>query len=280
MNNLVIQREQLLSELDGYGSCAVAFSGGVDSAVVAKAAQLALRDRAVAVTGIGEALAAGELEEARGVARLIGIRHLERMTGELARPGYVENSPTRCYHCKTELYTQLEQVAQELGLAVIVNGANIDDQRDYRPGMQAAREHEVRSPLAECGFTKQDVRDLAAFWELPVWDKPATPCLASRIAYGQQVTPQRLRMIDDAEQHLRSLGLREVRVRYHEGDLARVEVPASAIAMITDDSTRSALVTRLHELGFKFVTLDLVGFRSGSLNTLVPVESLMVVQTH
>ena len=280
MNNLVTKREQLLSELAGYGSCAVAFSGGVDSAVVAKAAQLALGDKAVAVTGVGEALAAGELEEARAIARLIGIRHLERTTEELARSGYVENSPTRCYHCKTELYIHLEQVAQELGLAVIVNGANVDDRGDYRPGMQAAREHEVRSPLAECGFTKQDVRGLAASWELPVWDKPATPCLASRIAYGQQVTPERLRMIDAAEQHLRSLGLREVRVRYHDGDLARVEVPASTIAMIADDATRSALVTRLHELGFKFITLDLVGFRSGSLNTLVPVESLMGVPTH
>ncbi|MEX2171128.1 MAG: ATP-dependent sacrificial sulfur transferase LarE [Pirellulales bacterium] len=272
---LASKRERLLSELAGYGSCAVAFSGGVDSAVVAKAAHMALGDKAVAVTGVGEALAAGELDEAREIARLIGIRHLERATEELARPGYVENSPTRCYHCKTELYTHLEQVAGELGLAVIVNGANMDDLGDYRPGMQAAREHLVRSPLAECGFTKQDVRDLAAEWQLPVWDKPATPCLASRIAYGQQVTPERLRMIDAAEQHLRTLGLREVRVRYHEGDLARVEVPVSAISKIADDATREALVARLHQLGFKFVTLDLAGFRSGSLNTLVPLESLL-----
>lgn len=275
MSDFANKRERLLSELAGYGSCAVAFSGGVDSAVVAKAAHMALGDKAVAVTGVGEALAAGELEEAREIARLIGIRHLERATEEFARPGYVENSPTRCYHCKTELYTHLEQVAGELGLAVIVNGANVDDLGDYRPGMQAAREHQVRSPLAECGFTKQAVRDLAAQWQLPVWDKPATPCLASRMAYGQQVTPERLRMIDAAEQHLRTLGLREVRVRYHEGDLARVEVPVAAISKLADDATREALVARLHELGFKFVTLDLVGFRSGSLNTLVPVESLL-----
>lgn len=275
MNDLARKRERLLSELAGYGSCAVAFSGGVDSAVVAKAAQLSLGKNAVAVTGVGEALAAGELNEARKIAGLIGIRHLERATEELARPGYVENSPTRCYHCKTELYTHLKQVADELGMAVIVNGANVDDLGDYRPGMQAAREYQVRSPLAECGFTKQNVRDLAAEWKLPVWDKPATPCLASRIAYGQQVTPERLRMIDDAEQHLRTLGLREVRVRYHEGDLARIEVPVAAISKIADDATREALVARLHQLGFKFVTLDLAGFRSGSLNTLVPLESLL-----
>jgi uncharacterized protein len=279
VNDIAQQREQLLATLAGYGSCVVAFSGGVDSAVVAKVAQLALGESAVAVTGVGEALAAGELEEAREVARLIGIRHLERETEELARPGYVENSPTRCYHCKTELYTHLEDVARELGFAVIVNGANVDDLGDYRPGMTAAREHQVRSPLAECGFTKQDVRQLAAEWELPVWDKPATPCLASRIAYGQQVTPERLRMIDAAEQHLRSLGLREVRVRYHEGDLARLEVPAAAIARLAEESIRTALVSRLYELGFKFVTLDLAGFRSGSLNTLVPAESLSAVMS-
>ena len=278
MNTLAAQREQLLSTIAGYGGCVVAFSGGVDSAVVAKAAHLVLGGNAIAVTGVGEALADGELEEARAVARLIGIRHLERATDELARPGYVENSPTRCYHCKTELYTLLEAVAQEFGLSVIVNGANSDDLGDYRPGMQAAREHQVRSPLAECGISKQDVRELAALWELPVWDKPATPCLASRIAYGEQVTPERLRMIDAAEQHLRSFGLRDVRVRYHAGDLARVEVPVAAIARIADEKTREALVARLQELGFKFVTLDLTGFRSGSLNTLVPVEALLAAK--
>ena len=276
MDSISTKRDQLLTRLARYESCAVAFSGGVDSAVVAKAAKLALGDQAVAVTGVGPALAEGELEAARSIVRTIGIRYLERNTDELARQGYVENSPTRCYHCKTELYTHLEQVVAELGLAVIANGANVDDLDDYRPGMQAAREHQVRSPLAECGFTKQDVRDLAVEWELPVWDKPATPCLASRIAYGQQVTPERLRMIDAAEQHLRSLGLREVRVRYHEGDLARVEVPPHAIAQIADEATRRELVARLQELGFKFVTLDLAGFRSGSLNTLVPIETLLV----
>lgn len=272
MNPLANKRDQLLSQLASYGSCAVAFSGGVDSAVVAKAAQLALGENAVAVTGVGDALAEGELETARKLAKLVGIRHLERTTEELARPGYVENSSSRCYYCKTELYEHIEEVANELGLATIVNGANVDDLGDYRPGMQAAREHEVRSPLAACGFTKQDVRDLAAEWQLPVWDKPATPCLASRIAYGQEVTPERLRMIDAAEQHLRGLGLREVRVRYHEGDLARIEVPAEAIAIIVDKATRRELVARLQELGFKFIALDLMGFRSGSLNTLVQLK--------
>ena len=172
--------------LAGYGRCAVAFSGGVDSAVVAKAAQVALGDAAVAVTGTSDALAAGELEAARDLAAQIGIRHVVISTEEFANPDYVANKADRCYHCKTELYSQLGRMRERLGVDVVVNGANADDLGDYRPGMQAADEHDVRSPLAECGLTKQEVRQLAASWELPVADKPATPCLSSRVAYGLQ----------------------------------------------------------------------------------------------
>ncbi|MEX0978615.1 MAG: ATP-dependent sacrificial sulfur transferase LarE, partial [Pirellulales bacterium] len=198
------------------------------------------------------------------MAELIGIRHEVIETDEFANPQYVENAPDRCYHCKTELYTQLERIAPWLGVEVILNGANLDDLGDYRPGMKAAGEHRVRSPLADCGFHKTDVRALAALWELPIWDKPATPCLSSRVAYGEEVTPERLAMIDQAEQFLRASGLRALRVRYHKGDVARLEVPIEAIGRLCEPEIREAVVRRFKELGFKFVTLDLAGFRSGS----------------
>ncbi|QDT68562.1 hypothetical protein MalM25_14850 [Planctomycetes bacterium MalM25] len=266
--------ERLVESLRGLGPCAVAFSAGVDSTVVAKAARLALGDRAVAVIGVGPALAEGELETARELAELIGVRLVEQPTDEIDDPDYQANAPDRCYHCKTELYTHVERVAAELGLGRIVNGANADDTGDHRPGMRAADEHAVRSPLLELGIDKATVRRLAKLWGLPVWDKPAAPCLASRIAYGQQVTPERLAMIDAAEQRLRSLGLRELRVRYHEGDLARLEVPPESIARLADPAVREPLVRDLLALGFKRVTLDLAGFESGALNTLVPIEQL------
>ncbi len=266
--------EQVVELIRGYDSCAVAFSAGVDSTVVAKAAQLALGERAVAVTGASASLASGELDEARRLAALIGIRHEVLQTDEFSQQGYVRNAPDRCYHCKTELYTQMEGVAQRLGVAVILNGANLDDAGDYRPGMKAAGEHRVRSPLAECGFRKADVRALAEHWQLPVWDKPATPCLSSRVAYGEEVTPQRLAMIDAAERFLRELGMRSLRVRYHKGDMARLELPLNALPQLCDDGVRRQIVERLKQLGFKFVTLDLEGFRSGSLNALVSIERL------
>jgi pyridinium-3,5-biscarboxylic acid mononucleotide sulfurtransferase len=260
------RHNRLLETLRNYGSCAVAFSGGVDSAVVAKAAQLALGEKAVAVTGVSASLAEGELEAARQVAAQIGIRHEVLQTEEFADANYIANPANRCYFCKTELYQQLKPLAARLGLAVIVNGANLDDAGDWRPGMQAAGEHRVCSPLLECGFTKQDVRELAAQWNLPVWDKPASPCLSSRVAYGEEVTPARLQMIDRAEQLLRGLGLRTVRVRYHRGELARLEVPIEAIATLSEPKIREYLSTEFRQLGFKYVTLDLEGFRSGSQN--------------
>jgi uncharacterized protein len=266
---LAAKRDRLLEQLAALGSCAVAFSAGVDSTVVAKAAQLALGERAVAVTGTSASLAAGELDEARRLAALIGIRHEVIDTQEFASDDYRRNEPDRCFHCKTELYTQLEGLAKRLGVAAIANGANLDDRGDYRPGMAAAAEHRVISPLLDCGFTKDDVRRLAADWQLPVWDKPASPCLSSRVAYGEEVTPERVAMIDRAEQHLRSLGLRELRVRYHQGDLARIEVPAAAIARLAEPAVREALASTLKQLGFKYVTLDLEGFRSGSQNLVL-----------
>ncbi len=275
--SLDAKRRRLLELIQSLESCAVAFSAGVDSTVVAKAAHLALGERAVAVTGTSASLAEGELDEARRLAELIGIRHVVIDTDEFSKDEYTRNEADRCYHCKTELYTRMEEIAQQLGVAAIVNGANVDDEGDYRPGMQAAAEHRVRSPLAECGITKDEVRQLAREWDLPVWDKPATPCLSSRVAYGEEVTPERLAMIDGAERFLRDHGLRTVRVRYHGGDVARLEVPVESLTELCQDALRRQLVATLKQLGFKFVTIDLEGFRSGSLNRLVQLENFDAV---
>lgn len=264
---------KLIQRIQPFGSCLVALSGGVDSAVVAKAAWVALPGRALAVTGVGPAVSQAELEDARNVARCIGIPHLELPTTELARDGYRRNATDRCFHCKTELYTQLVSLAHERHIDVILNGANRDDLGDFRPGMQAAADFAVRSPLLECDLGKDDVRRLAAYWDLPIFAKPASPCLASRVAYGVEVTEPRLRMIEEAEAELRRLlPGKEVRVRLHANEMARIELPVECLASLTNEACRSQLISRLKELGFRAVTLDLEGFRSGSLNSLVHIE--------
>ena len=268
-------RDRLLETLRGYGRVAVAFSGGIDSTVVAKAAQVALGDQAIAVTAVSDSLASGELEEAEDLSRRIGIRHRVIRTEEFADPNYVRNNPDRCYFCKSELYGRLDSLQEVLGVDVIASGANTDDSGDHRPGMRAAAERHVRHPLQECNLGKAQVRALAKAWNLPTWDKPATPCLSSRIAYGEEVTPERVRMIDQAESWLRRQGLRLLRVRYHKGDLARIEVPIEELPTLTQPGVRDELIPAFRALGFKFVTLDLEGFRSGSLNTLVPLEGLL-----
>lgn len=271
------KRQRLLAIMAGYRSCAVALSGGVDSAVVARAAFESLGDRALAVTAVSPSLAAEELTAARGVAARIGIRHEIVETAEHLREGYRRNDADRCFHCKTELYEHLAGLVARENLAVIANGANLDDRGDHRPGMVAAAQHAVRSPLIEAGFSKADVRALAAAWQLPIWDKPASPCLASRIAYGEEATPERMAMIEQAERLVRELGFRELRVRFHAGDLARIEVPLERISQLLDPQARERLARGLREIGFRFVTLDLEGFRSGNLNTLVPAESLRIL---
>jgi len=268
------QAEALVAFIRQFDSCIVAYSGGVDSAVVAKAAQLALGDQAVAVTGVSASLAAGELEAAQRIAAAIGVRHQVLNTDELSQPQYLQNAPDRCFHCKTELYTQLGVASQRLGVRTILNGANTDDLGDFRPGMKAAADHDVRSPLAERGLDKAAVRAIARHWSIEAWDKPATPCLSSRVAYGLNITPERLARIDAAEQVLRSQGLGAVRVRLHENELARLEVPLAAVPRLCEEEVRTSVVTQLRSLGFRYVTLDLEGFRSGSFQQLVPTEEL------
>lgn len=271
MDELTEKRDRLLAVLRGVGPCAVALSGGIDSTVVARAAHEALGSGAVAVTADSPSVARAELDDAKRVAALIGIRHVIVPTHEFDDADYRRNDGSRCYHCKDELYSQVETLLPSLGVGVICSGANLDDAGDYRPGLKAAAEHAVRHPLQEAGFTKADVRALARAWGLPTWDKPASPCLSSRLAPGVAATVERTARVEAAEAYLRSLGLRECRVRLHEGELARIEVPAAEVARLATPAVREPLARRLRELGFLFVTIDLEGFRSGSMNELIPL---------
>src|SRR6266436_8296126 len=240
-DELLAKEKRLLQILRDLKSAAVAFSGGIDSTVVAKAAQLALGDRAIAVTADSPSVPRSEISDACGLAQQIGIRHRLVSTDEFQDPDYVRNDGTRCYYCKSELYSRIESLLPELGVEFICSGANLDDRGDYRPGLTAAAEHAVRHPLQEAGFTKADVRALARAWGLPTWDKPASPCLSSRLAPGVAVTPERTARIEAAEAYLHDLGLRECRVRLHEGELARIEVPAGDIARLAEAEVRTSL---------------------------------------
>ncbi|MGH2461743.1 MAG: ATP-dependent sacrificial sulfur transferase LarE [Chloroflexota bacterium] len=247
-------------------SVLIAYSGGVDSAfLLAVATETLGPSRVLGVTGVSESLAAYERHDAADVARQIGAPHLELKTNELQNESYASNPTNRCYFCKSELFSHLAVVAGERGLAWIADGSNADDRGDHRPGMQAGHERGVRSPLQEAGLNKAEIRYFSKERGLPIWDKPAAPCLSSRIPYGQRVTVEKLAQIGKAELILRQLGLRNVRVRHHEA-IARIEVPRADMPRFLEEGVAEDVVRQLKGLGFQYVTLDLQGFRSGSLN--------------
>ena len=268
--NETLEKESRLRDwLGAQGSVLVGFSGGVDSAYLACVAVAALgAERALAVIGRSASYPAAQWREAREVADRFGVPVLELDTDELNDPRYAANPANRCYFCKSELWSRLLPVAQARGLAVVLDGTNADDLGDYRPGAKAARELGVRSPLAELGFTKAEIRALSRRLGIEGWSKPSSPCLSSRIPYGTAVTPERLQRVEEAERALRALGVAgDLRVRYH-GDLARVELGRDELAPWLDDARRVALVAAVRAAGFRRVTIDLRGFRSGSLNVL------------
>ena len=252
---------------------AVAFSAGVDSTFVLKAAIDTLGPgNVIAVTGKSHSLAQDEYLAAVALARQFGAEHIVVNTDEFDDPNYTANPTNRCYYCKSNLYEHMQPLIRERGIRHIVNGANADDAGDWRPGHQAATEHNVRAPAAEAGLTKQDVRELSARMGLPTFDKPAMPCLSSRIPYGEKVTPEKLRMIEQGEAYLRkTLGVADCRVRHH-GNLARLEVPTEQIARLAEPEVRAALEKHFRSIGYQYVALDLRGFRSGSLNEVIQLR--------
>jgi pyridinium-3,5-biscarboxylic acid mononucleotide sulfurtransferase len=254
--------------LQGLDRALIAYSGGIDSTLVAKVAFDLLGDRALAVTAVSASLLPEDLVEAEDQARLIGIRHESVVTDELANPNYASNPVNRCYFCKSELHDTLKPLALSRGYPYVIDGVNADDLKDYRPGIQAAQERGARSPLAEVGITKADVRQLTQDLGLPWHDKPAQPCLSSRFPYGEAITIEKLQRVGRAERYLRQLGWRELRVR-SEGQTARIELPAAQIQDFVQQTDLPSLIAAFQELGFLFITLDLEGFQSGKLNRLL-----------
>ncbi|MBD1923583.1 ATP-dependent sacrificial sulfur transferase LarE [Microcoleus sp. FACHB-831] len=266
INRKLEQLKTLFAEME---QALIAYSGGVDSTLVAKIAYDVLGDRALAVTAISPSLLPEELEDARIQAAQIGIAHKVVQTNEMDNPNYTSNPVNRCYFCKSELHDTLKPLAVQFGYPYVVDGVNADDLKDYRPGIQAAKERGARSPLAELGITKAEVRQLSQQLDLPWWDKPAQPCLSSRFPYGEEITVAKLQRVGRAEIYLRKLGLKNLRVR-SEGDTARIELSPEQIKEFVLTTDLATLVSAFQEFGFIYVTLDLEGYRSGKLNQVLP----------
>lgn len=269
MTEWSVKQKELLRVIRPHRRAVVAFSGGVDSTLIVRAAAEALSaDRVIAVTGRSPSVPAAALADALSLAERMGVEHAVIDTDEISNPDYASNPRDRCYHCKVTLYTRLRAFARERGIESIFNGTNVDDLNDHRPGLKAAQEFGVRSPAVEAGLTKVDIRALSRHYGLPTFDKPAGPCLSSRVPYGQPITIEKLRMIEAAERFLHALGIRECRVRHHDR-LARIEIPPDSFARLADPVVARSIDDYFRTLGYAHVTLDLRGFRSGSLNEVI-----------
>lgn len=276
-SRLEAKRARLDATLRGYGRTLVAYSGGVDSAFLAWSAYQVLGSGMLAVIADSASLARTQLQDALAFAREQAIPVEVIATGEMDRPEYLRNDGLRCFHCKDELFTVLESFREARGFQAIAYGVNVDDQGDFRPGQKAAAQHKVAAPLLEAGLTKQDIRDLARAAGLRIWDKPASACLSSRIEYGRPVTREALSAVEQGEDALRALGFRQVRVRHH-GEIVRIEIAREELPRALDPAMAAEFARTFKALGFKFVTLDLEGFRSGSMNALLPAEELRGVR--
>lgn len=273
MTELDEKQSRLDDRLRAVGSIIVAYSGGVDSAYLAQAAHRVLGDRMIAILADSASLARSQYRDALEFVQEQGIPFRVVSTGELEHEAYARNASDRCFHCKDELFTVLEAERRRIAFDAVAYGLNLDDKKDFRPGQKAAVEHAVIAPLAEAGLTKADVRELARSANLRVWDKPASACLSSRIEYGRRVTPEALRMVEDAEDALRSLGLRNFRVRHH-GSVARIEIAEEELAEALEPRRMKAMGAAVRAAGFHYASVDCDGYRSGSMNEILPVEVL------